>query len=1091
MKFFLMILVAMVALMCGCSFDYKPPSKTSDEAGDTLADSRDADDGEVGDETNFNPPLTETDGPQLTDTFDTGLDTNALDTETAHDDGQGEDEKSTPETDALPDGVSETAEAETNPPMDTVNTDTTNGDEINDALDMADTDGPNSTDTSADGDSSGDTNDSGITEPKADTSDAQNAEAEVTLPCIPNCANKQCGDNGCDGSCGACLDGYACTTDFICECVVGCQIPAEPTVDAADAIDTDAGADTTADAKAETLPAIDAADTTDALPDETGTPSAETVIIVEPSADANVVEIAAETVNEDTATMAETTPNADTAAEAGAETGEDTVGEPDIFVQPCLVDPLLCDDGNACTDDSCDTVNGCVHTNNTAPCDDGNQCTVNDACGNSVCVPGMPIVCDDNVSCTDDYCQNGVGCVYEWACECVSDSQCDDLNPCTDDSCISGFCEYPFNSTACDDNNACTITDQCVEGECLGIALLNCDDENQCTIDACDPVSGCQHESQTGMACDDGDACTTTDACDKDVCGGKTIVCNDQNPCTDDSCDKQSGCVYAPNNANPCEDGSLCTTGDFCDAGQCQGGKALKCDDENICTDDVCQPQKGCVYPANQAGCDDGNSCTVGDICADMACASGTNICECESDADCANADDDNLCNGTVVCDQLVMPFKCVTDPDTIITCNPAKDTVCFKNTCIPATGDCEMAAVNQGSSCDDGNACTSNDQCANGICAGQSVKCDDSNVCTDDSCDPASGCVFTPNNADCDDGNLCTLVDTCKNGQCVGSMPTDCDDGNACTFDVCQKISGLCQHSKLTGTACDNGDACTVNDTCQNGACQAGKQTCECYVTADCAGKEDGDLCNGTLVCDTNAMPHLCALDPTTIITCPTTSDTVCLKNTCQPASGKCEMTAVNESGSCDDGNPCTGDDACKSGDCAGTPKPTGTTIFSDDFNDGNWDSWEAKGWKTCSNCEECKPQMVQDGQNWWIWLAPLGSATFCQLTTPPLDLPPKGQIQFLFSNPQIQMGIDPWGNPIYCGAGNCTIKIVLPETEVVVGNPPSDPNQPPTKLSSLPFNIGSGAKGKVMIDCIGSSCGPSMACSQAEFDDFAVTCP
>lgn len=44
-----------------------------------------------------------------------------------------------------------------------------------------------------------------------------------------------------------------------------------------------------------------------------------------------------------------------------------------------------CDDGNGCTDDSCDPVSGCVHRNNTASCDDGDVCTTGDVCGGGVC----------------------------------------------------------------------------------------------------------------------------------------------------------------------------------------------------------------------------------------------------------------------------------------------------------------------------------------------------------------------------------------------------------------------------------------------------------------------------------------------------------------------------------------------------------------------------------------------------------------------------------------------------------------------------------------------------------------------------------
>jgi hypothetical protein len=48
-------------------------------------------------------------------------------------------------------------------------------------------------------------------------------------------------------------------------------------------------------------------------------------------------------------------------------------------------------------------------------------------------------------------------------------------------------------------------------------------------------------------------------------------VCNDSNPCTDDSCAPATGCVYVNDNTNSCSDGNLCTTGDVCLAGACIG----------------------------------------------------------------------------------------------------------------------------------------------------------------------------------------------------------------------------------------------------------------------------------------------------------------------------------------------------------------------------------------------------------------------------------------------------------------------------------------------------------------------------------------
>src|SRR5205823_9640615 len=52
---------------------------------------------------------------------------------------------------------------------------------------------------------------------------------------------------------------------------------------------------------------------------------------------------------------------------------------------------------------------------------------------------------------------------------------------------------------------------------------------------------------------------------------------------------------------------------------------------------------------------------------------------------------------------------------------------------------------------------------------------CSDGNVCTDDACDPATGCVNTPNTAACTDGNACTTADTCAGGVCVGGPPPFC----------------------------------------------------------------------------------------------------------------------------------------------------------------------------------------------------------------------------------------------------------------------------------------------------------------------------
>jgi uncharacterized repeat protein (TIGR01451 family) len=100
--------------------------------------------------------------------------------------------------------------------------------------------------------------------------------------------------------------------------------------------------------------------------------------------------------------------------------------------------PLNCDDTNPCTSDSCDPVLGCqnVALLNGSPCADGTVCNGLETCQNALCTPGTPLVCDDGNVCTTDSCDPVLGCVFTF-----NTVPCNDGLFCTvGETCQSGTC---------------------------------------------------------------------------------------------------------------------------------------------------------------------------------------------------------------------------------------------------------------------------------------------------------------------------------------------------------------------------------------------------------------------------------------------------------------------------------------------------------------------------------------------------------------------------------------------------------------------------------------------------------------------------
>jgi hypothetical protein len=256
-----------------------------------------------------------------------------------------------------------------------------------------------------------------------------------------------------------------------------------------------------------------------------------------------------------------------------------------------------CDDSNVCTVDSCDTVLGCLNdgTGITIGCDDENACTTGDAClGNEVgtCegTDTSAVDCDDGVACTTDTCDPTTGCDNAQV-----DAACGDGNVCTVDTCdtVTG-CDNDGTGVidTCNDGNACTTGDVCLgdaAGTCAGTdtSVVDCDDGIACTTDTCDTVTGCDN-TPVDAACDDSIACTTDTCAPATGCDNAPVdtACDDGDLCTgSEVCDPATDCVHQLTedcNGNDIEDS--------CDIANCpvEGAWCKDCQPNSV--PDECDP---------------------------------------------------------------------------------------------------------------------------------------------------------------------------------------------------------------------------------------------------------------------------------------------------------------------------------------------------------------------------------------------------------------------------------------------------------------------------------------------------------------------
>ncbi len=598
---------------------------------------------------------------------------------------------------------------------------------------------------------------------------------------------------------------------------------------------------------------------------------------------------------------------------------------------------VVCDDGVACTVDACDENTAeCFAVAVDANCDDGSFCNGAESCDAVLdCQPGTDIACDDGIACTTDSCDEGTdACAFEpddsncddgafctgvetcnplLGCQDDTDFGCEDFVACTLDTCdeANDQCDHEPDDGLCGDGVICNGDEVCdpMAGCGDGTPVVCADDGVACTVESCDEATGdCQTEldnaqcamgefcsdggcvvgdpcnnagqCQDGLACNGAEICAQLMGMGPTVCQpGTPIDCNDDVDCTSDACQEPGACDNVQLDGL-CADGDPCNGDEVCTAAGCQGGDPLVCDDGVGCTDNDCIEDFGCSYPANHPSCDDGTFCNGEEYCDPIDDCQSTGALQCP---------DDGIPCTTDVCDEQI--DGCAHTPDDAQCscgeeCLPAFGgcatgcTISFCDGHLYACGDC----TDNDDDCDiddhDSNCfgpCSDNESGLDGLIPGQdNAPCKhdcywdgNSGSGNDDcywshECDPlepsASTCEYDPDasipgyagNMDCTnalDGQSAECEAFCEeltpNGcDCFGCCMVDLDNGSTVTVYLGSKVDG------------DGDSTCTVDVLDDPALCHPCTQVPACINTCDdcevCFGDDDPlpPECGGEQVC-------------------------------------------------------------------------------------------------------------------------------------------------------------------------------------------------------------------------------------------------
>jgi N-acetylneuraminic acid mutarotase len=288
----------------------------------------------------------------------------------------------------------------------------------------------------------------------------------------------------------------------------------------------------------------------------------------------------------------------------------------------CIDDALLCSaelpDGlcassaEQCVDGDCHPLSAlCSEDNLEGLCAQPLGCTNGQCATDAPCAPEEPL----------GFCDLGFGCLDGG---CVASSQlCSPENTsglcATGDGCLDGSCtDESLLCSAANTSGLCPTGAACLDGSCAF-------EDELCSVG--NPLGRCP----AGESCNDGVCgapdcgCDDNETCLDGFCRDDDLLCGPSNPvglCASGFDCLNGECVDAGASCSSSNPTGVCPAGQVCESGECIAlDGAVLCNDDNPCTQDFFDPDRNrCGHTPQAASCSDGNACTT-DVC-------GAGVCE-------------------------------------------------------------------------------------------------------------------------------------------------------------------------------------------------------------------------------------------------------------------------------------------------------------------------------------------------------------------------------------------------------------------------------------------------------------------------------